>query len=144
MGRGSFVQTLILLEILEGLTCAGCATVHGSVVATGAAEEYHGAVTLSALTEPRGAKQVGLAQASGTADLINLVNEFASQVRKVGGNYGKVDSVRSHFEVVTQVQTYTYQCGNSAAPATCTGTRTVTTEVMTTQILGRAFRTVGS
>ncbi len=68
------------------------------------------------------------------------MSEFAHQVRTVGGDYGKVDSIRTKFELQTTMQTYSYSCGTPKAPATCTGTRTVTAEVATTQVLGRAFR----
>ena len=122
---------------------SGCATVQGSAVATATAEEYHGAVTLSALTTPAGT-QVGLVEARGVGTLKELMEEFAHQVKKVGGNVGKIDSLRSKFEWQTSTQTYTYSCGTPTSPMTCTGTRTVTTEVMTTTAVGRAFRTEGS
>ncbi len=129
-----------LLGAFHLALATGCSNVHGSAVATSAAPAYSGAVRLSALDDPGGATQVGIVQASGTGKLEDLAEEFVAQVRKVGGNFGKVDAVRSRFEMVTQNQTYTYSCGSSSAPATCTGMRTVTSEVMTTQVLGRAFK----
>jgi hypothetical protein len=121
---------------------SACKTVSGSAIATssaGAPLAESIPVRLSGLAVPEGATEVGIVQAKGTGKLQDLVDEFSAQVRKVGGNYGKIDSMPTKFEMVTSVQSYTYSCGTAKAPATCSGTRTVTTEVATTQLLGRAF-----
>jgi hypothetical protein len=58
-------------------------------------------------------------------------------VRSVGGNYAKIDSIRTKYEMQTYSESYTYSCGKNQS---CSGSRPVTREVGTTQILGRAFR----
>lgn len=130
-----------LLWIACIFAVAGCRTVQGSSVATGQVQapvRDDAPVRLSVLIAPA-SDQVGIVQSRGVGKLEDLVEEFEAQVRKVGGNYGKIDSMRTKFEMVTTIQSYTYNCGSTKAPVTCTGSRPVTTEVATTQILGRAF-----
>jgi hypothetical protein len=82
-----------------------------------------------------------LLQALGRASIVELAREFQQQSAKVGGDLAKVDEITSKFEMVTTTETYSYSCGSTNAPATCTGTRTVTKEICTTQMVGRAFST---
>jgi hypothetical protein len=144
MAYGSWAQTALARCAMVALLVAseGCATVTGSAIATGSdarplAENV--AVRLSALSEPAGAKQVGIVQSHGTGDFEDLAVEFTAQVRKVGGNYGKIDSIRTKFEVHYVTQTRTYSCGTPQSPSTCTSTTTVPETVATTQLMGRAF-----
>lgn len=136
----SILQFGVLGLVLATASLA-CSTVRGSAVRTGGGGEgeYQGQVRITAF-EPRGAQQVGLIQARGQEPIDQLAEEFRSQAAKVGGNVAKVDDVTTKFEMVTRTETYSYSCGTSKAPQTCTGTRTVTTEVCTTQLVGRAFR----
>jgi hypothetical protein len=133
--------------LLAALVASGCARVTGSAVATGPrlpplAEGE--AVRISALRVPDGAQGVGLVQAQGVGSLDEILAEFVHQVQQVGGNWGKVDSIRTRFEWQSQTQTYTYSCGSPQAPMTCTGTHVVNVEVSRTSVVGRAFRTEGS
>jgi hypothetical protein len=108
-------------------------------------------------------------EASGrqpAAPLELLVSEFRARVAGIGGNYGRIDSIQTRHDMVTE--TYDYDCGTDevafetqttssigadGAPTfttqtvpvtrrvskTCTGEKTV--EVATTTLLGRAFLT---
>lgn len=131
---------------LVATVLVGCRMTRGSGVRTGgdAPALHHGPVALAATAVPPGAVQVGIVQAATEwAELPDLALEFASQVAGVGGNFGLIDQVTVHFEMVTTSQTYTYNCGTSQQPRTCTGTHWVTNEVATTQMIGRAFHVPG-
>jgi hypothetical protein len=124
--------------IVLAASSVACARVTGSAVATGGEAPLAATtpVQLSALREPEQGKEVGIVQSRGVGELEEQFAEFVKQVRKVGGNYGKVDSIKTKYEIVYQTQTYSYSCGTS----TCYGTRTVPVTVGTMQVLGRAFR----
>ena len=126
---------------------AGCSQVTSSGVQTGGQglAPYQGAVAVAATFVPPGAVEVGIVQAVGQdTNIAELVPQFAGQVAALGGNYGLVETVGTQFELVTSTQSYTYSCGTSQQPRTCYGTRTVTNEMATTQMMGRAFRVEGS
>jgi len=102
---------------------------------------HAGPVIVRATDIPPGAKQVAAVEANGTsAPLATIMSEFVQKVASVGGDYGKIDSIRTKFDMVTTTNTYSYSCGSPQAPATCTGTNTSTHEVATTTVVGRAFR----
>lgn len=125
---------------------AGCSNVTSSGVQTGGQglAPYQGAVAVAATFVPPGAVEVGIAQATGVnTDITELLPQFAGQVAALGGNYGLVENISTQFEMVTLTQSYSYSCGTSQQPRTCYGTRTVTNEMATTQMLGRAFRVEG-
>jgi hypothetical protein len=118
---------------LLALLGAACSGVEGSAVATGRTRAPHaGRVVLVALSVPEDAEELGVVQARGAGELEDLAQEFRAQAASLGGDLAKVDAIKSKAELTTQ--SYSYACGK----ATCTGVRTV--EVVTTQILGRAFR----
>ncbi|MBI5501217.1 MAG: hypothetical protein HY907_13305 [Deltaproteobacteria bacterium] len=124
----------------------GCSPVTSSGVRTGGAGlgAHQGPVGLSATNVPPGAVEVGIAQAVGIeANIGALVPQFAGQVAALGGNFGLVERVQTEFEMVTRTENYSYSCGTTQYPRTCYGTRTVTNEVATTQMVGRAFYVEG-
>jgi hypothetical protein len=108
-----------------------------AVVLSPVSGRHAGPIILRATDVPPGAKQVASVEANGTgATLSKIMNEFTQKVASVGGDFGKIDSIRTKFDMITTTQTYTYTCGS----ATCTGTNTSTHEVATTTVVGRAFR----
>jgi len=130
-----------------------------------------GPVAISATRDPAGGRQLGIVEATGRqpgATLERLVAEFSLRVAGMGGDHGRIDSIATRHELVTEH--YDYDCGTDETvletrtvfttgadglPAfatetvpvtrhvsrTCTGERTV--EVATTTLLGRAFTTHG-
>ncbi len=129
----------LLLVVLPFLLSA-CSPIRSSSVRTGTAvAAYQGVVQVRALGVPD-APELGLVQVSGPVGIDELMPEFSKRVAELGGNLGLLDSVKSAFEMVSQMESYSYSCGDSKTPRTCTGTRYVTREVMTVQLLGRAFR----
>ncbi len=123
------------------LTVSACSGTRGSAVATDpSAAPYVGKVRVVALWEPTGMKQVGIVEASTQKKLPELIAEFSRQTAKVGGSLGKVDSMRTKFELVTRSRVESYSCGTTAAPRTCTRHVTETVEIATTTAVGRAFR----
>ncbi len=119
------------------LSLAGCAQVQTSAVPTSAASApYRGAVEIRATTIPPGARQLGIVEAHGANTTIDkLVPEFVKRVAKMGGNYAKIDRIKTRYQWTTETRTYSYQCGKM----TCTGTRSEPVEFGTTSIQGRAF-----
>jgi len=114
-------------------------------------------VTLSATRDPDNGQQVGLVEAHGQrppATLGAVATEFCSRVAQLGGDYGRIDSLGTRFEIVTE--SYTYDCGTTMIvgtsadgapitaymPQSCTGYYDV--EVGTLTLTGRAFRTQGA
>ncbi len=120
---------------------AGCGPViHGSSVVTGTGGKPNvGAVWLSGIAPPQGAREIGIVQVSGAVSIDLLAPEFIERVAALGGNFGTVEQVSTRFEMVTTMQGYSYSCGNAKAPKTCYGTHPVTVEVATTQMLGHAY-----
>lgn len=122
----------------------GCSVGHTSAVIVGPSHpEWTGEVTISAIRTPLGATETGIVQVSGQGNLEALMPGLIDKVRAIGGNWLVVDKVTAKPEMVTTTQTTTYSCGTAKAPATCTGTQTVTHELLTTSIVGRAFLTEG-
>ncbi len=133
-------KSALLLSVLA-LGLAACSGISGSAVRQSNAAAYKGEVRVIALDPPAGAIQVGIIQAKGPWTIDALTKELKAQCASVGGDLAKVDEVGTKYEMITENQTYSYNCGTAQSPRTCTGTRTVTKEVGTTQIVGRAFRT---
>lgn len=131
---------VILLGAL--LSASGCVHTRSSAVPSDAAKVQTGpvdaarvaGVKVRAMEVPEGATDLGVVEANGLggSTIEDVVAEFRLRVASLGGNYAKVDSVKTKFETVTQ--TYSYTCGKS----TCTGMRSV--EVSTLSVLGRAFQ----
>lgn len=124
----------------------GCGPhVEGSAVATHTADDAHfvdaSNVRVSALAIPQGAAEVGIVQARVTGGNIeDAMPEFRAQVARLGGNFGKLDEVRTKFEMQTRTSTETYSCGTADKPRSCTRSVTRTVEVSTTSLLGKAYR----
>lgn len=119
--------------------------VEGHAVATRNAGDFRhvdqSAVRVSALTVPEGASELGIVQAHTIQGSIeDAMPEFRTQVARLGGDFGKVTDVTTHFELKTQTRTETYNCGTSDKPSTCTRMVTEQVEVATTRILGKAYR----
>lgn len=123
---------------LWSLCGLGCSTVRSSSVPTSGAEAYAGRVVLSATQEPSQAVQVGIVEANArnVKEFPDLIARFADEVAKVGGDYGKIDSIVTKYETVTRNESYQYKCGQN----TCYGTRTVSDEIGITTVQGRAFK----
>jgi hypothetical protein len=133
----------------------GCTHVASSAVMTSAPlPPSVSAVRLSATQDPVNGVELGIVEAHGRrppATLSAVAAEFSSRVGKLGGDYGRIDSFATHFEIVAD--TYTYECGyvqtvgtnadgtpiTSYISQTCTGYQNV--EVGTLTLTGRAFRT---
>jgi hypothetical protein len=136
------MKLTITALLLTVQIAAACATVNSSAVSTGPmqAGPWSGQVTISALQPPDPGTELGIVQTSGAgATVEKLLSKFVDKVRELGGNYGYIDTISSKYELIHSTQTYTYSCGTTQAPRTCTGVRQVTNEVRTTQIVGRAF-----
>lgn len=99
---------------------------------------YQGKVRVVALAEPVDAVELGVVEAHGPRAIDEIAAELATQVADLGGNVAKVDSVRTKFEMITRTESYTYSCGSKGQ--TCTGSRTVQSEVATVSMVGRAFK----
>lgn len=128
------------LGVLLLLGAGACTNVRSSGVATGrAATPNEGRVVVRASDIPNGAVEVGVAQAFGQATVDKLVPEFSERVRKLGGNFGKIDDISTKFEIKSWSESYTYNCGTYNSPRQCTGHRQRSAEVATTTIVGRAF-----
>lgn len=136
---------MLAAAALVGGCLLGCTGVHSSAVRTGTADyaPYQGAVRITAFYVPPKAEQVAVVQVAGPRHVDELIDEFVQKTAEVGADLGVIDRVSTKFELVTRTESYSYSCGSGKTTQTCYGTRTVTEEVGTTQLLGRAFRTHG-
>lgn len=92
------------------------------------------------MREPCQGHQVGIVEAHGSPnEFEGIFERFKREVANLGGDLGKIDEIKTKFEMVTETYTYSYSCGKS----TCTGTSTRTVEKPTTGVVGRAYRTQG-
>lgn len=126
-------------------TTAACTGIRSSSLRTGEAAyaPNEGPVRLTAVYVPPGAKEVGLVQVRGPRPIPELADQFEREVAQLGGNWGVVETISTKFEFVTRTESYSYSCGDSKSPRTCSGTRVVSEEVGTTQLVGRAYRVGG-
>jgi hypothetical protein len=124
------------------LALGACHAGRASAVLRDAAapEAYTGVVTVSAFAPP-GAQEVALAQSVGEAPFEDLVETLCRKVAAVGGDWAVIDAVRTNFEVISYTESYTYSCGTTQSPRTCSGTRLAQREAATTTIDARALRT---
>lgn len=123
-----------------------CSSVSSTSVATGPARGQVVTaveVEVAATRIPEGAVQVAIVETHGNCNegLEELILGFREEVATAGGTFGKVDSMRTRFEIVRQTRMETYNCGTSSSPQTCTRQVTNDVEVGTTTIMGRAFVT---
>jgi hypothetical protein len=155
------------------LLAASCAhAVQSSAYATGrTGAPSLDPVEIGATRAPSDAEELGLveAHASPSAGTLQaLVAEFRERVASLGGDYGRIDSMATRYELVAE--RYDYECGGTetvmetqttsrtgadgvpvleteSVPVTryvsrtCTGERMV--EAATLTLVGRAFRRAG-
>ena len=115
----------------------GCTGVGSSSMPTTGAARYEGSVQISATAVPAEARPMGVVEAHGPAHhFVKIVDQFRSEVAKVGGDYGKIDSMSTKHDIVSRTSSESYKCGES----TCSRTVTRNVEVATTTVQGRAFR----
>ena len=130
--------------LLIGLGACG-PHVEGHAVATHTAADVRhvdaSAVRVSALRVPDGAAELGIVQAHTVGGSIeDAMPEFREQVATLGGDFGKVNDVSTSYEMTTRTRTETYNCGTSDKPRSCTRTVTEQVELVTTRVLGKAYR----
>lgn len=132
--------------LLLALALGGCSSVSSSSISTvPGAQQLVSAeqVVVSATYVPEAAEQVAIVETNGHSNegAPALIAGFRAEVARVGGTFGKIDTMRTRFEMVQTTRTESYSCGTTQAPRTCTRTVTQDVEVGTTTVLGRAFRT---
>jgi len=126
----------------------GCSSVRSTSVATGAGgqavDPSH--VAIAATFVPEGATQVAVVETHGnvTEGLAVVLEGFRAEVGARGGNFGKVDSMRTRFELQTVTQMQSYACGTPNAPQTCSRMVTQQVEVGVLTVVGRAYRLGGT
>lgn len=134
----------MVVAVFLSLPALGCNQVRSSSVQTGPRRygPNRGYVTIKATVVPPGAVEIGTVETYGNdKKLSDLVPKFAAEVAKMGGNFGKIDSIRTKFETHIESRMESYSCGTAQAPRTCTRNVSTPVEVATTTIMGRAFRT---
>lgn len=131
-----------LLLLVLPLAAAGCAGVRASSLPTGGETlPYHrGAVVVRALTDPPGARELGAVEASGEDTLAALVAAFVEQVRGLGGNVARIDSVTPVIETRLRPMTQTVPCFGMRFQAGCSQTYLTPEEVPVVRLVGRALR----
>lgn len=139
-------RTLLLSAPFLLFALTACSSVSSSSIATGPARGQAvsaAEVEIAATWVPEGAAQVAIIETHGNFNegLEELMLGFRGEVAAAGGTFGKVDTMRTRFEIVQQTQMQTYNCGTSSNPQTCTRQVTNNVEVGTTTIMGRAFLT---
>lgn len=136
----------LLMGGLLSVTLAACGPhVEGHSVATHTAIDGkhidERQVSLSAVSVPEGASELGIVQAHTVQGSIeDAVPEFRKQVAELGGDFGKIDDVATKFETETRTRTESYSCGTVNSPRSCSRTVTETVELATTRIIGKAYR----
>lgn len=128
--------------VLAALLGVGCTTVRASGVST--SDEvlpYHrGAVTVRALSDPPGARELGAVEASGEDSLETLMAALVEQVRGLGGNVVRIDSVVPMVETRMRTGVQTVPCFGMRFQAGCTQTYVTPEEVPVLRVTGRAMR----
>lgn len=133
----------LLASLLALLVAAqGCATVRASAVATsGEALPYNrGAVTVRALSDPPNARELGAVEASGEEGLDALVEAFVEQVRSLGGNVARIDTVTPVVETRMRPMTQSVPCFGMRFQAGCAQSYLTPEEVAVVRLVGRALR----
>lgn len=139
--RPSATHVLRLLALAGALCTAACSSIRSTSYAHGGVAAYEGQVRVVSLDDPPGV-EVGIIQTTANVGepFAEVLNAFAAEAGRVGGDTAKVDRIHVTYEMVTTMQTQTYPCGTSQAPQTCTRSVPVTNEVGTINVMGRAFR----
>ena len=135
------MRRALTLAVLFGLG-PGCATVHANGTPT--SDEvlpYHrGAVSVSALADPPGARELGAVEASGEDNLDALMGALIEQVRGLGGNVARIDSVVPMVETRMRARVQTVPCFGMRFQAGCSQSFVTPEEVPMLRITGRAMR----
>ena len=143
-----------LVAFLVAPLLAGCSSVGGSAVHTGAMRlhPYAGVVALYASgATPPGVEQVGVVEVhavEGEATVDALLPAFVRKVTQLGGTIAVLDSTDTRFDImpVSHTESYAVPCGYRPARGgmergMCFASRTIVTsaEMMTLTLRGRAF-----
>jgi hypothetical protein len=99
-------------------------------------------VAVSATRDPVSATEIGVIEASGSATIDDVMEEFVERVAQMGGNYARVDRFSTNFDWVVRPVTQNYNCGSMSYPATCQQTNWQQNQVTSVRVVGRAFRVV--
>ena len=131
-----------LTPLLALLVAAqGCASVRASSVPT--ADDvlpYHrGAVTVRALSDPPNARELGAVEASGEEGLDALVEAFVDQVRGLGGNVARIDTVTPMVETRMRPTTQSVPCFGMRFQAGCSQSYLTPEEIAVVRLVGRAL-----
>ncbi len=136
------------LLVACALGLAGCSSVGGSAIRTGAVQlpSYTGAVAIYATGQsPPGAVDLGVVEVHALqqeATVDTLLPQFVRKVAQIGGNVAVIEGTRARFDVSgrTHVETFYYTCGLGS---TCGGTRVYSAneELMVLSMFGRAMTT---
>ena len=138
--------THVLLCVVAALSMSlGCSSVRSSSVATGTSGQAvdPSRVAIAATWVPEGATQMAVVETHGNVGegLEAILAGFRAEVGARGGNFGKVDTMRTRFEMQQVSRTESYSCGTQATPQTCSRLVTQNVEAGTMTVVGRAFRT---
>jgi hypothetical protein len=136
-------RTLGLAGLVAIVVLAGCGTRSSVIAYQPGAQRYEGPVAVTGTMALGVGVEVGIVEVDSVESLETALAAFRERVAQVGGDHGVVDRASTSFEMVTSTESYSYSCGTSSAPRTCNGTRTVTREVATMHLFGRALRTRG-
>ncbi len=132
------------LVLALAAACAGgaCASVTaGGVALDGLPHAYEGGpVTLRALGDPPGGRDLGHVEAAGDDGLDALVEAFVEQVRILGGNVGRIDRVVPRVEVRMRPPIQNMQCYGMRFSMNCAQAPYLPEEYPVLRIEGRAFR----
>ena len=99
-----------------------------------------GAVTVRALTDPPGARELGAVEASGEDSLDALVEAFVEQVRGLGGNVARIDTVTPIVETRMRPVSQSVPCFGMRFQSGCSQTYLTPEEVPMVRLVGRALR----
>lgn len=124
------------------LAAAACSPVRSSAVPTTAwrLAPHRGPVAVSATRDPAEGVLLGTVEASGPSTIDEVLPEFVSRVAQLGGDFARVDEVRTRFEWVQRPVMQQYNCGSFRFPMMCTRQFMQSDEVATLLVRGRAFR----
>jgi hypothetical protein len=131
---------------LLAMMLPGCGTVKHSVFPTTETSfpSHEGRVQVSFTREPEGGTPLAIVQVyrfkAGAIE--SLIPEMTRVAAGLGADFVKVDRVKTHFDRHDETKTTTYDCGTTEEPKTCSDTTTETVHDSTTQLIGRAFRTM--
>lgn len=132
----------VLLVVTLSLCSAGCAGVRASSIPT--SDELlpynRGAVVVRALSDPPGARELGAVEASGEDTLDALVEAFVEQVRALGGNVARIDSVTPVVETRMRAVSQSMPCFGMRFQAGCSQSYLSPEEVPVVRLVGRALR----